>query len=114
MKQTFFLVPVGRSLGLTTVALGTLQALDRRGVKVGFFKPFNQRATGQEDRSVHFVRATTQLRPAEPIPFGQAARMISEGRLDELLGDVIAGFEASTAESELVIVEGLSPTESEG
>jgi phosphate acetyltransferase len=114
MKQTFFLVPVGRSLGLTTVALGTLQALDRRGVKVGFFKPFNQRAADQEDRSVHFVRAVTQLRPAEPIRFGQATRLISEGRLDELLGDVIARFEESTAESELVIVEGLSPTESEG
>lgn len=114
MKQTFFLVPVGRSLGLTTVALGTLQALDRRGVKVGFFKPFNQRATDQEDRSVHFVRALTQLRPAEPIPFAQATRLISEGRLDELLGDVIARFEESTGESELVIVEGLSPTESEG
>ncbi|MBV8900161.1 MAG: phosphate acetyltransferase [Verrucomicrobia bacterium] len=114
MKQTFFLVPVGRSLGLTTVALGTLQALDRRGVKVGFFKPFNQRATDQEDRSVHFVRAITQLRPAEPISFGQAMRLISEGRLDELLGDVIARFEESTAQSELVIVEGLSPTGSEG
>lgn len=114
MKQTFFLAPVGRSLGLTTVALGTLQALDRRGVKVGFFKPFNQRATDQEDRSVHFVRAITHLRPAEPIPFGQAMRLISEGRLDELLGDVIARFEESTAESELVIVEGLAPTESEG
>src|SRR5438105_1354599 len=110
MKQTFFLAPAGRSLGLTTVALGTLQALDRRGVKVGFFKPFNQRAADQEDRSVHFVRAITQLRPAEPIPFGQATRLISEGRLDELLGDVIARFEESTAESELVIVEGLSPT----
>ncbi|MBV9998077.1 MAG: phosphate acetyltransferase [Verrucomicrobia bacterium] len=114
MKQTFFLAPVGRSLGLTTVALGTLQALDRRGVKVGFFKPFNQRATDQEERSVHFIRAITHLRPAEPIPFGQAMRLISEGRLDELLGDVIARFEESTAESELVIVEGLAPTESEG
>lgn len=114
MKQTFFLVPVGRSFGLTTVALGTLQALDRRGVKVGFFKPFNQQVADREDRSVHFVRSITHLRPAEPIPFGQATRMISEGRLDELLGDVIARFEGSTAESELVIVEGLSPTESEG
>ena len=41
MKQTFFLVPVGRSLGLTTVALGTLQALDRRGVKWKVMKEIN-------------------------------------------------------------------------
>ncbi|HEY0793592.1 MAG TPA: phosphate acetyltransferase [Chthoniobacterales bacterium] len=113
-KQTFFLAPVGQALGLTTVALGTLRALDRRGLKVGFFKPLNQQSSGEADRSVHFVRALTHLSPVEPVPFTQAVRLISEGRLDELLGDVISRFETSTTASDVVIVEGLSPSLAEG
>ncbi|HEY1476143.1 MAG TPA: phosphate acetyltransferase [Chthoniobacterales bacterium] len=109
MKHTFFLAPAGTGVGLTTVSLGLVNALDRRGVRVAFFKPISQRTDGASglERSTHFIRATTTLEPADPIPVTTAIRMISEGRLDELLGQVIAAFHGSTATADVVVIEGL-------
>jgi phosphate acetyltransferase len=47
------------------------------------------------------------LQPAEPIPVTTATKMISEGQLDELLGQVIAAFNDSTATADVVVIEGL-------
>ena len=109
MKHAFFLAPAGTGVGLTTVSLGLVNALDRRGVRVAFFKPISQRTDGGSglERSTHFIRATTTLEPADPIPVTTAIRMISEGRLDELLGQVIAAFHGSTATADVVVIEGL-------
>jgi len=109
MKHAFFLAPAGTGTGLTTVSLGLFNALDSQGVRVAFFKPISQRtdsATGLE-RSTHFIRATTSLQPADPIPVTTATKMISEGGLDELLGRLIAAFENSTATADVVVIEGL-------
>jgi phosphate acetyltransferase len=42
MEHAFFLAPAGSGIGLTTVALGLLKALDQRGIRVAFFKPIAQ------------------------------------------------------------------------
>jgi phosphate acetyltransferase len=111
MKHAFFLAPAGTGAGLTTVSLGLVNALDRRGVRVAFLKPISQltdSVSGLElERSTHFIRATTTLQPADPIPVAAATKMISEGRLDELLGQVLAAFHNSTATAEVVVIEGL-------
>ena len=70
MKHAFFLAPAGTGVGLTTVSLGLVNALDRRGVRVAFFKPISQRTDGASgvERSTHFIRANTTLEPADPVP----------------------------------------------
>jgi phosphate acetyltransferase len=83
MKHAFFLAPAGTGAGLTTVSLGLVNALDRQGVRVAFFKPISQRADSASglERSTHFIRSTTALQPADPIPITTATKMISEGRM---------------------------------
>ena len=94
MKQTFFLAPAGTHVGLTTVALGLVKAMDRKGIRVAFFKPITQ--TTEDDctpeRSTHFIRATMALQPADPIPPTAATKTISERGLDELMRQVIAAY----------------------
>jgi phosphate acetyltransferase len=109
MKHAYFLAPAGTGVGLTTVSLGLVNALDRRGVRVAFFKPISQRTDGASglERSTHFIRVTSTLQPADPIPVTTATKMISEGRRDELLGQVIAAFHDSTATADVVVIEGL-------
>ncbi len=112
MKSAFFLAPAGRGQGLTTVALGLVVALDRRGVRVSFYKPISE-DNGNEsrpERSTHFLQATTMLAPPEPFPLAEATKLISSGRLDELLGKVIATYEKSTRDADIVVVEGLLPS----
>jgi phosphate acetyltransferase len=111
MKHVFFLAPAGTSVGLTTVALGLVNALDRRGVRVAFFKPIAQASPGDSgpELSTHFIRETTTLTPADPIPLVTAIKTISEQGMDQLMGSVIAGYGESTASADVIVVEGLLP-----
>src|SRR6201997_866045 len=112
MKAAFFLAPTGRGQGLTTVALGLVAALDRRGVRVSFYKPISEDSSDQSqpERSTHFLRATTTLAPPDPLPLAEARKLVSGGRLDELLGTVVGTFEKSIENADLTIVEGLLPS----
>ena len=112
MKAAFFLAPAGRGQGLTTVALGLVAALDRRGVRVSFYKPISEDCSDQSqpERSTHFLRATTTLTPPDPLPLAEARKLVSSGRFDELLGKVVGTFEKSSENADLVIVEGLLPS----
>ena len=53
--QTFFLAPTRQNVGLTSVALGLVLALQRQGLRVAFAKPVAQDDTSNES-SVHFAR----------------------------------------------------------
>jgi phosphate acetyltransferase len=107
MKTVFYLVPAGRSQGLTTVSLGLVRALDRRGVRVGFFKPINENAEAPEP-SVHFLRSITKLTAKDPIPLNEVGLLMSTGRSDELLSRVFETFHESTDPHGVVITEGLT------
>jgi phosphate acetyltransferase len=110
MPHTLYLAPCGAKVGLTSVALGLVRALDNRGVRVAFCKPIGQPAahtTGPE-RSTHFIRATTSLRPALPISLDEAERLISSDRTDELMERVMRDFHESSANADVVVVEGLA------
>jgi len=111
MKHAFFLAPAGANVGLTTIALGLVSALDRRGIRVAFFKPIAQRVIGDTgpDRSTYFARAITTLQPADPIPLAVAMKTIAEQGLDALMGNVIAAYDESTGSADVVVVEGLPP-----
>jgi phosphate acetyltransferase len=111
MKHTFFLAPAGTGVGLTTVTLGLVSALDRRGIRVAFFKPISQVSEGEPcpDLSAQFIRKTTTLTPANPIPLVTATKTISEQGIDQLMALVIDAYDASTGSADVVVVEGLLP-----
>ena len=115
MRHALFLAPAGSGVGLTTIALGLVHALDRKGVRVAFFKPIAQETEGDSgpERSTHFIRATTTLQPADPIPLGTATKTISERGLDELMSQVIGAYGASNGTANMVVVEGLLPAVSD-
>lgn len=111
MPHTLFLAPSGSGVGLTSLALGLVRALDNRGVRVAFFKPIGQ-ISGDDgpERSTHFIQATTSLRPVVPITLEEAEKLISAGRMDELLERVVRDYHTSADSADVVIVEGLAPT----
>ena len=111
--HTLFLAPSGSGVGLTTVALGLVRALDFRGVRVAFFKPIGQTFNGDSgpERSTHFVRSTTQLRPADPIPQHEAARLLSAGDEEQLMELVVARYHESCRDADIVVVEGMVHTQ---
>jgi phosphate acetyltransferase len=113
MPHTLFLVPCGQRVGLTSVALGLVRALDRRGIRVAFFKPIGQNPRGDTgpERSTYFVRHTSSLSPAAPIPLEEAAALVSSQRTDELFDRVMRGFHESLGGADVMVVEGLVDAE---
>lgn len=108
MKHIYYLAPMSAQAGLTTIALGFLRSLDRRGLRAGFFKPIGQHS-GTE-KSVHFARRTTAAKPSLPVPKSVAMKLVSEGRSDDLMAMVMAKFHESSAGSGIMVVEGLVAT----
>ncbi|MGN6636454.1 MAG: phosphate acetyltransferase, partial [Oryzihumus sp.] len=108
--RSVLVAPTGHGVGLTTVCLGLLHALDREGISVGFFKPLSQpHLDAHVDRSTALVRFATTLDPPDPIPSGHVASAVGVGGLDLLMEDVVAAGEVAAHGHEVLIVEGLVP-----
>nr|WP_163504068.1 phosphate acetyltransferase [Halomonas socia] len=115
--QTLLMVPTSVGAGLTSACLGLIQALDFIGMKAGFLKPFMQRELNGSgpDRSSALVARALGRTPPEPIPQERLERLLREDQLDELLESVIElhqqAASAADATQDIVVVEGLVPSE---
>lgn len=112
MAQAVFLVATKQGVGLTSVAVGLVHALDRRGVRVGFCKPIAQQhaADEQAERSTRLVERVSNLTPPTPIALHEAEELFGRGREDELLEEVVARYQEAAKGVDTVIVEGLVAT----
>lgn len=111
LQQAFFLAPIARDVGLTSMALGLVQALRRDRIKVGFAKPIGQpqNGGGRLDLSTYFARSLLHIDVVEPIPFSEAEARVRNGQFDGLMEDVISAMEATRANCDVAVVEGLIP-----
>jgi len=110
MARSLLVAPAAEGVGLARTCLGLLRALDRRGVKVAFVKPVAQpRADGGPDRSIARVAAIMALRPPEPLTTAELEQQLGEGGLDVVLEQIVAAWEPLYDESDVVVLEGLSP-----
>jgi len=107
----FFVVPTGPGVGLTSVCLGLVRALEREGLRVGFIKPIRQPGDDEGvERSTEFVRRSTTIRPGEPMRYAEAEAHLTAGRQSELLQALVGRYEKAAAGADVVIVEGLAAT----
>lgn len=110
--QTFFIAPTDFGVGLTSISLGLVRALERGGLKVGFFKPIAQPHPGDTgpERSSELVARTHGIKPPMPLSLAQVERMLGDGQLDELLEEIIRLYQQACIGNDVVVVEGMVPT----
>ncbi len=110
--HTFFIAPTGFGVGLTSISLGLVGALERAGLKVGFFKPIAQPHQGDAgpERSSELIARTHGLHSPKPLALTHVERMLGDGHLDELLEQIISLYHEAAADKDVVIVEGMVPT----
>ena len=106
------LIPVGAGVGLTSVSLGVLRAMERKGVRVSFFKPIAQPRHGgdQPDLTTTIIRANSDMQIAESFSMASAEELIRNDQTDVLLEDIVARFKAATTDSAVTLIEGLVAT----
>ncbi|MDR3497307.1 MAG: phosphate acetyltransferase [Ancalomicrobiaceae bacterium] len=110
-NRTFYLIPVSRGVGLTSMSLGLTRALQLAGVRVGFFKPIAQPefVPGESDLACHFARTLCNTQTPDPLPFEHAADMVRAGNLAGLMEEVVALVEPMRALYDVLVVEGMIP-----
>jgi len=109
MARSLLVAPAAEGVGLARTCLGLLRALDRREVKVAYVKPVAQpRADGGPDRSAARVTAIMSLRPPESLTTAELEQQLGEGGLDVVMEKIVAAWEPTYDESDVVVVEGLS------
>ena len=115
MSHTLLIVPTGLGVGLTSITLGLVRAVDSLGLQPGFHKPFAQRHHSDQgpERSSQFAALTSHIQPPTPIDPKRLNEALSEDRLDELLEAVVAQHEQCAQDADVVIVEGLVPSRSQ-
>lgn len=103
-------VPTGHGVGLTSVSVGLIRALEQQGLKASFFKPIAQPRPGDAgpDKSTAIVSQGSSLTPAEPIPLQEAERYLYNDNIDELMEEIVGRFQSSIEPNSTVIVEGLA------
>src|SRR5689334_10795069 len=109
-RHILFLTAVTPDAGLTSMALGLVQALRRDRVAVGFVKPILQPDDrGGADLDANFARSLLQLDVPQPMPFAVAEARVRAGGLDALLEDLVATVESAYTGCDAVVIEGLVP-----
>lgn len=113
MSRTIMLIPIGSGVGVTSVSLGMVRAMERQGIAVNFFKPIAQPRPGDTgpERSTATLRNGATINPPEPFSIKYAENLISSGNSSELLENIVERFQEGTKNSDVIIVEGLVPTD---
>ncbi|MGO0308539.1 phosphate acetyltransferase [Endozoicomonas acroporae] len=110
--RTFFLAPTRYGVGLTSVTLGLVRALDNLGLRVKFFKPIAQLHVGDTgpERSTKLVQRIMDHEPPTPITSHRAEDLLGDNKGDVLMEEIVALFEQASQDCDVMVVEGLVPT----
>ncbi len=107
--QAFLVIPARKAVGLTSVALGLVRALQRLGVEPGFVKPI---AEETPDRSGYFARQIFQMQVPEALHLQSAAERIAANQTSELLEEIVGLCMKAGETADVLIIEGLHADES--
>ncbi|MEG3112542.1 MULTISPECIES: phosphate acetyltransferase [Pantoea] len=112
MSRTIMLIPTGTSVGLTSVSLGVIRAMERKGVRLSVFKPIAQPRTGGDtpDQTTTIIRKNSSIPAAEPLQMSRVESLLGSNQQDVLMEEIIARYHANSQDAEVVLVEGLVPT----
>lgn len=118
--RTFFLSPTEYGDGLTSASLGVVRALQKRNLRVGFFKPISQpikadKRSGKNsdkkaiDKSSYFIQSVTGFEAPDSIELEHAQQLLSDDKRSDLMEEVVRLFQ-QIEDVDVVVVEGLVPT----
>lgn len=112
MSCTIMLIPTGTHVGLTSVSLGVIRAMEQKGVILSMFKPIAQSRSGKDnlDTTIRIIRANSTILSVEPLSMSYVESLLSSNQQDVLMEKIIARYHENTKQAEVILVEGLVPT----
>ncbi|MBC9249755.1 phosphate acetyltransferase [Pseudomonas alcaligenes] len=108
--HSFLLISSGYGVGLTSISLGLVRALQRAGLKVGYLKAVAQSGEQEAHLANALIARTHGLTPPPPLPLAQVERRLGDDQLDELLEELVSLQQQAGAGQDVLIIEGLVPS----
>ncbi|BBL34870.1 phosphate acetyltransferase [Nitrosomonas stercoris] len=110
--HTFFIIPTGFGVGLTSTSLGLVRALEYGGLKTGFYKPVAQQHPDSHgpEYSTELISRTLGLAPPAPLALAAVEHLLGEGQMDDLMEDIVRRFQQAAEGYDVMVVEGMVPT----
>ncbi|MDE1462681.1 phosphate acetyltransferase [Spartinivicinus poritis] len=110
--HTFYIAPTSFGVGLTSVALGLVRALDSVGLRVSFCKPIAQQHASDQgpERSTQMIQQVMGFTPPTPISLERVEDLLGDNKRDMLMEEIVEQFDRSAIDADVVVVEGLVPT----
>ncbi|MCK6488670.1 MAG: phosphate acetyltransferase [Planctomycetes bacterium] len=110
MSRALLIAPTGHNVGLTTITMGLVRAVERQGIRCGFLKPIAQSGSHSAiDRSVAYIRSATAIVTPDAIPRERAEALLGTGDDQVLMEEVVAAYQQSAKDADVVVVEGMVP-----
>lgn len=107
--RTYYLAPVSFNAALTSIALGTVRALERLGIRAAFIKPVADNYPGEQgERSVGFAQAMFNLKVPEPMTLDHLEHLMSQGLKEQFMEEMVAMKGHAERDVDLLVVEGLA------
>lgn len=112
MSRKIMLIPIESGVGLTSISIGMVRAIEQQGCRVDFFKPVNQTPDSQshQDKSLQLVKIGSNISPQPGFSTAHVEHMISEGNADVLMEEVIGKLEAHSGDTDILVIEGMVPS----
>lgn len=115
--KSLYIVGTQRDIGKTTLSIGLVQSLRRRGLKVGYTKPLGQRIASDHGHLLHddalvVAKAfgdegveSTDI--AVPLPKGRVEREVFDLHTEDLLTKVRSAVDPLASRNDTVIIEAM-------
>ena len=112
MSRTIMLIPTGTHVGLTSVSLGVVRAMERKGVRISVYKPIAQPRDGAAlpDQTTALIRANSGIPAAQPLAMDYVETLLGTHRHDVLMEEIVARYHESRRNAEVILIEGLMLT----
>jgi phosphate acetyltransferase len=112
MSRRILVVPINHKAELTATSLGLLHALDELGANVGYLKPLAQVDTGRIRHAEQLMeRVLPGIDVPEPISVQEIERQLARGGEADLMETVLANSEEVLNNHDVIVIEGVLPTE---
>jgi phosphate acetyltransferase len=113
MPNNVYLATTGPATGKSALALGLMSFLEREIEKLGYFRPIarpGSDGTSSPDPSVELIKAVFTLehdpRDMIGITDDRATDLITSGRYDDMLQEIVQAYKKYEAEHDFVLIEG--------
>ncbi len=109
VARSVYVAGLGRSGGKAAVALGLAELLSRQVARIGVFRPL-VRDSADRDTTLTLLRARYRLDFPPDAMYGatveQAARLVADGRREELVAGIVERYRALERQCHAVVVVG--------